>query len=463
MGTLFIETSIQRRSCQFIAVMLLAACPPSFSQIEARQLAQPDRINRNPTVSDTGLIVWQTTGAGQNFQTLGEDSHIVLYDGTDRKILSDEIGEGSVSHIHPAIHGNTLVWQGLLSDRRTGGDYFTMVPPQDASGNSPHMRTDYELTYTISEEGGTVFTNAAGIVRTNQLASGGGSDPNFFPAIQNWRDAPSTNQANGTGGRTPGGGNDIVIWSATGGAQRVIGTPQNDVNPQVYGNLIAWQAARGWPFGWEIMAFDGEEFFQLTTNYYYDMGVDVGEDRIVWYGWDGDDFEIFLYRHDEKTIRQITDNNYDDVNPRVDGDTIVWEGYQAVEADIFIWTEGGAPERLSRNIEDDLAPRISGGEVVWQGFDGDDFEIYRYDGEQIIKLTQNDFDDVNPEIDEGLITWMGYEGNWDSEIFIWNGQDVVMVTSNDYEDRFPQAAGGRIVWQADDFDESFIYTAEPGN
>ena len=58
---------------------------------------------------------------------------------------------------------------------------------------------------------------------------------------------------------------------------------------------LAWQKAKGFPFGWEIMVWNDGNMYQLTTNFFYDMSPQVQGTQVAWYGWDGNDYEIYLH------------------------------------------------------------------------------------------------------------------------------------------------------------------------
>ena len=73
-------------------------------------------------------------------------------------------------------------------------------------------------------------------------------------------------------------------------------------------------------------------------------------------GYDGSDYEIFLY--DGTSTTQLTDNDYDDDCPQINDN-----GY-----------------------------------VVWRDDDGSDYEIFLYDGTSTTQLTNNDYDDYSPQI-----------------------------------------------------------------
>ena len=269
----------------------------------------------------------------------------------------------------------------------------------------------------------------------------------------------------------PPGNSEICLWTDAGGLARVSGGSRFHSAVSIgRDNLLAWQMANAPPAGGEIIVWQNGERTQVTTNRFNDLAPQVFGDLVVWYGWDGEDHEIFLYDHRAGAVSRVTSNRYDDVSPCLWGDTIVWEGYPAVEADVFSWSRGtDAPVKLSENSEDDLNPRIWGHTVVWQGFDGDDFEIWTYDLERKVrtKLTRNGYDDLQPEVRDGLIVWMGYCENEDAEIFLaqtaGNPPDTapLQLTTNAFEDRAPRTAGGRVVWQADEGNSTPVYLAQP--
>ena len=266
--------------------------------------------------------------------------------------------------------------------------------------------------------------------------------------------------------------NEVCFWEdGNGPPLRISYDARNDLAASVGSTgIVAYQKARGYPFGWEIMVWEAGQQFQLTTNFYYDMGPRVYEKSVVWYGWDGEDYEIFLYDHEAKTIEQITDNYFDDVSPEIWGATITWEGYPSAESDIYMWTRpDGNVRKITDNPEDDINSRIWKDIIVWQSFDADDFEIWLYEISTATsrKLTNNGYDDVQPHLRDGVITWMGYDENRDAEVFVGdlvNGIDrvePVMLTDNEHEDRDPQTAGGRVVWLVDEVEKTRVLLAEP--
>jgi hypothetical protein len=73
------------------------------------------------------------------------------------------------------------------------------------------------------------------------------------------------------------------------------------------------------------------------------------------------------------------------------------------------------------------------GQVVWSGFDGYDFEIFLYDGVQIIQITNNDDEDLRPVInDNGQVVWEHSLYG----LYRYGGKDINQF-SNNYKDSEP--------------------------
>lgn len=440
------------------------------------QIADEQLFNRDPVISETGLTAWSAYPMREEGE-IGSRIY-VLMNGRIQPLADPEAAR-TRSSMRPQTQSNSVVWIAAVSGP-VGPDNWILreVPSPARDEPVPELPAEYEF---VVDPGGEQRWYDLGEApkppeETNVAATAGVAAPtSAVPAVAETVTPEATNVVpeavtEDTQGaqaaeesparRLPSGDTEVVLWSFGNPSRRVTRDNRNDLGPSIWGSMIAWQKAKGWPFGWEIMLWADGTMYQLTTNFYYDMAPKVQGNQVVWYGWDGHDFEIYLYDHATKSTMQITSNLYDDVSPAVWNGVVVWEGYAGVDADIFMW-QNGEIQKLSNNLEDDLNPSIWKGQVVWQGFDGDDFEIYLFDGEKTFKLTSNRFDDVNPDIRDGLICWMGYHDNWDAEIFVWDGKELSRLTENDFEDRDPRTAGGRIVWQSIQDEKSLIYLASP--
>jgi len=425
---------------RFTGLILLAVITPASAQYTTRQIADESMINRTPVISDTGLVAWQAFRIGVT-DAIRTDIYIYK-DGETRSLTANVDMDPNASNNDPQLSSNTIVWVATTDQRAESPLWQLVDPPLDTE--IPERDARFRAYSESDQAGGALSRQWFERVGQSEI----------------FNETPPNEDGTRPPRRTPSGNNEIMLWDGD-DVMRITDDNRNDLGPGFWGDMIAWQKARGWPFGWEIMVWVDGARAQLTTNYHYDMAPRVHNKHVVWYGWDGTDYEIYLYDHEQQEISQITDNNYDDVSPKIWDGTIVWEGYASVGADIFMYRDGETTQ-LSDNIDDDINPRIWNGQVVWQSFDGDFYQIFHYDGNQSIPLTSTRYDNINPDIRDGLITWMGYEENMDAEVFVWTGgPNPIQLTENDYEDQNPRTAGGRVVWQADYDGKSHIFLAEP--
>lgn len=406
-----------------------------------RQIADETQLNRAPVISETGLIAWYAFRIGPDAPQATE---IYIHQNGETRSLTGGIIENNAGNNDPQVFSNSVVWVTTFS-QNTKEPTWVLVDPLIVEGDIPEIDSRYRA-YAGPDE------------------AGGGPGRQWFEPVGTTN--TFTHDLEGEEGqkrpprRNPSGNNEIALWDGA-EARRITGDTRNDLGPSIGENMLAWQKARGWPFGWEIMVWADGERMQLTTNFFYDMAPRVHNGQVAWYGWDGNDYEIKLYDHARRETIQITDNQYDDVSPQLWDGVIVWEAHPSISSDVYMWRDGETI-KLSEGVEDDLNPRLWNGQVVWQSFDGDFFQIYHYDGVNTIRLTNSRYDNVNPDIRDGIITWMGYVDNMDAEIMAWTGgPDPIQLTDNEYEDHRPKTAGGRIVWRADFDGKSHVYVAEP--
>ncbi len=415
---------------------------------DMRIISRPLTINRDPVISETGLIAWMYYDTNQ---VVSAHSHIGVYSQNERIDLTE--GQTAVFNaaVRPQVHSNTLVFIANTLTAEGGRHWaFREVPGRD-DGEQPELEANVSATEV---DGVQQF------IRVNREAAPG---EGLIPLMQT-EDLPSR--------RAPSGNAEVWRWQVGDEKiERITADGRNDFAAAIWGDTIAWQKARGWPFGWEIMALQGETMMQMTTNFFYEMSPDTHNGNIVWYGWDGFDYEIFMYDAARNETMQITSNRHDDISPRIWNDVVVWESYSGVEGDIYMWRNGEITQ-VSQNIDDDINPRIWNNKIVWQGSDGDVFNIFLYDidrGGEPIQVTSATFDNVQPQIHDDLVVWMGYHDNWDSEIFyadirnISTAADIriVQLTDRDEDDRDPQTANRRIVWVSEENGMTRIVLAEP--
>jgi hypothetical protein len=515
-----------------IAMVLCSSGMASAVEYDIKQVADTELVNRDPIVSSTGLATWHAHGEGPVGE--GRRSDIFYhFEGVTESITKKNFYRFA-ANMRPQVFENTIIWQTTRNpvdvnhkttwilrevpdELRDSG--YPELPAFYTSSNllmAKGQKGDFNLfpegqgfsgPYTSFWQYGSVYvrpegakTNVFEFLRdpndTNKLTSAVSNNAvlagpfkldkkisEVNPYAVREKSAPYASDSSGKERRRTITFHELCRWTL--GEEKiewVTHDQRNDLGPSFWGDVVTWQKSKAFPFGYEIMAMVGTERFQLTTNFYYDMAPKVHGKDVAWYGWDGNDYEIYHWNADKGGVSQITSNSYDDVSPVVWDGMIAWEGYPTIEAEIFVYEpqgegEAGILKQISNNVDDDFNPCIFDGKVVWQGFDGDDFEIYLYDraanrgtddaGKKLgsmKKLTSNLYDDVNPMIRDGVLTWMGYYDNWDAEIFVWDwDKDTAVQLTNDefVEDKNPYTSGGRIIWQADNEDKSEVYFATP--
>jgi len=241
---------------------------------------------------------------------------------------------------------------------------------------------------------------------------------------------------------------------------------------KLWGDYVAWRnaPANSESSMEEVYLYDAhtETTIQLTDNDSREASVDIDGGNVVWRGADN---TVYLYHDHDMSIMTLTSNG---VNPHVSEDQVVWESYTGETKDQINLYDGNTTTQIANNDTIWLQGFFDGN-VIWSQWDGNDFELFRYDGNSILQITDNDFNDrLNPDStpssfggdsssaldgSEDNLVWSSYvNGNW--EIFYYDGTDTIQVTDNDIDDLNPQISGDRIVWHSDG-ETSDIFLYEP--
>jgi beta propeller repeat protein len=201
------------------------------------------------------------------------------------------------------------------------------------------------------------------------------------------------------------GGGHRQVWLWDGSEKHYLGWGEY---PNISGSKVAWSNPTG------VCVYDIDTGITVQPPLgQTSRGPHIDGSKVVWEGWDGKDWEIFLYDIDRGLTQQLTFNNIDDTAPKVSGSSVTWHGadFMATEKEIFFY-DGSTV----RTIGTGLDPKIDGSNVVWHSEADGDYEIMWFDGWATHQLTNNNVKDVGPNIDELTIVWQGYDGH-DWEIF----------------------------------------------
>lgn len=447
-----------------VALLLLLAFAGSAAAREftIQGLSDPKGNSRSPTISETGLIAWQGYSPHEGDSSLSTRPDVlnspeaasrsdifVWKNGETRNVTKADVEIAGRSQ-QPIASGDSVLFLAWYKDTAKGGYPFTLsIPPKTDEMRS--MEDDY---LTLFDPLLPAPISAVEAVDTNAPAEAA-------PAPD--ADA-TTSVAPYEIWRGSGKAGDFALYRLDKDIERITPGTRHFCSPALSDAGVAFQCARGWPYGYEMLVWrpGTTNLIQITTNYYYVLNPDIHGNELVFQAWDGNDYEIFLYRFDTDQLEQITNNQFDDISPVVWDGRMAWVAHPTVTAEIF-YREDGAIRKISEGTQDNAAPCIWKGRVVWQGYDDTDLEIYYFNGRRAIKLTSNTWDDMSPQIHDGLITWMSYVDNWDSEIMAFDLSDniAVQLTNNEFEDAYPQTAAEKIVWQAIGPEGATIQLAEP--
>jgi len=187
-----------------------------------------------------------------------------------------------------------------------------------------------------------------------------------------------------------------------------------------------YNASSGYPPSWHSLA--------PTTHDGY----------VTWAAWDGNDYEIFLWKNKKTT--QITDNDTDDFEPIVHNGQIAWTGYVDESASTFFW-DGTKIKNISDNTVNNWDPYLYNGKIVWAAWNNSSYEIFYWDGIQIIQITNSKGNDYEPVLFGNEIIWHWWDGN-DWEIMYYDGDEVKQITDNEVDDLEPHYDGSTVVWHS---------------
>ncbi len=118
---------------------------------------------------------------------------------------------------------------------------------------------------------------------------------------------------------------------------------------------------------------------QLTSNSYNDLKPQINSvGQAVWEGWDGHDWEIFLYSGG--VVTQITNDNVDEHDPQINtAGHIVWQQQlpsTGFRRDIFFYSSGSITRVTTDNHCNSGHPQLNDNDqIVWSG---GEMETYDY-------------------------------------------------------------------------------------
>ena len=154
------------------------------------------------------------------------------------------------------------------------------------------------------------------------------------------------------------------------------------------------------------------------------------------------------------------------IDPQInDNGEVVWWGYDGDDHEIFLYS-GASTTQLTNNTSNDMQPQIN--DSGWVGRfedDGQDFEIILYDGTTTIQLTNNSYWDRFPQMRNniGQVVWEGDK----RDIFLDDGFSITRFSNHSfriYDSPYPQINNnGEIIWRGWDGSNYEVFIASPSD
>ena len=290
-----------------------------------------------------------------------------------------QLTQNNVDDLEPSLWGTQIVWQ-----QHDGNDAETILQNGLSFGDPQTVLTNDSFHDTEPSLNGSVAA----------WQSWDGTDWE----IHTWNGSSVvalTNDVNSdVNPNVSGDGNNIVVWerwdgtdtevmiNSGGGNVALTANSGADAEPSVYGASVVWQssstsAPTASITDFDVMLYDGSSTTNLTssqstTNH---TNAAIFGSNVIWQGWDGNDWEIFLYNG--STISRLTNNSVDEVNAVISGNYIAWEGFDGNDTEIFRYSiSSGTTEQITNNLAADGLPTLAGQTLAWHGNEDGDWEIY---------------------------------------------------------------------------------------
>ena len=337
-----------------------------------KQLTNNDYNDQDPQISGSN-VTWVA-------QVDWSDWEIMYFDGTTQD--TRQLTDNGTSDLAPRISGSNVVWQASVLGHSQIFFY------DGVTGDTTQITTNFVGDYAPDVSGTDIV----------------------------WEGFHGTDR-------------DIFFYDSS--ADSIIQLTDNtygDQSARISEGTAVWEG-RDTGGAKQIMFYNGSDIIQLSSGgnpWFPEMaGTYPGPGfSVVWQGYDGSDWEIYMY--DGDTTTQVTNNALLDGPPQTDGSSVVWTAtvgeWPNFEGEVFLYN--GSDTMILPNPEwkkSVHSPQVSGSFVVWWAnsdvFGYYDGEIMVYDGYSTTQLTDNTGDDVDVQISGTNIVWEGYDG-YDYEIFM---------------------------------------------
>jgi hypothetical protein len=266
----------------------------------------------------------------------------------------------------------------------------------------------------------------------------------------------------------------IFMYDIKTGTTTPVFSSIEETSPQLDNGIIVWEE---WDDkDYEIFMYDSSTGIttQVTNNIYRDSDPLIDAGKIIWTGLNPESsrYEIFMYDISTRKTTQVTKNLYKGMEVAADGyyfpenygysidaGKVVWTGYDGTYFNIFMYDSSTTISyQVTDNTNVHYDPLIDHGIIVWKEWNGSNDEIFMYDSsiglpptELPIQVTDNNYDEYDPHINDLKIVWSAYEGIDSNQIYMYDIRTgtTTQITRN-YKNAYPQIDdAGNVVWMGE--------------
>ncbi len=351
-------------------VIVFCSVALSHARYDIIQLTDNSYDDQTVRINNNGHIAWKGDVADIDWE-------IFLYDGINiTNISNDSHGEYGLTMND---HGH-VVWRGdgdsTYSVWLYDGSTTSMISNPSQDSFSPDINNSGHVVWW-GQVGANYQISLYDGISTNNISH---SEYPFIDSKPRINDVGHVVWASGE----HGDGNDWDIYLYNGMTLKNI-SDGDDAWSYVYHDInnssqVVWQSY-GDPHEEDIFFYDGMTTLRLTHNASGDRGPMMNSSgHVVWYGQNTTypfAYDIFFYGGTLPPQNITNTCSYDDDFPSMnDSDSIVWRGFDGNDYEIFLY-DGATITQMTDNCYDDNPPRINNnGQVVWSGFDGNDYEVF---------------------------------------------------------------------------------------
>jgi beta propeller repeat protein len=201
---------------------------------------------------------------------------------------------------------------------------------------------------------------------------------------------------------------DIYIYDVTSGATKRLALPGDQLNPRIYGDLLAWQDESPGRSSVNVVLYDRGTLARLKVPARtWAYSPDLSGGKVIWVD-DPVAPAVYLYDLSGKMVSRVTNKTGIKGTPALDGDRITWVDTRSDFAQVYVLDlNTGVETQVTSDDTNHFTPAISGDRVVWVDFRNGNRDIYLYDlaARQELAVTTSEGQQVDPQIAGCTVAW----------------------------------------------------------